>query len=94
MCLRAARLGRGFAQEAAAAVLKLAREVKGIPKLAAITSAQNNVSMAVLREIGFTYQGMIQLPGMERKSSLFYHQVGCGIKIKIEIEGAQQRAAS
>ena len=46
-------------------MLKHAQEVMGIPKLAAITSAENYVSMAVLRKIGFTYQGMIQLPGIE-----------------------------
>lgn len=63
--------GQGFAQEAAAAVLKHAIEVMGIPKLAAITSAENYASMAVLRKIGFTYQGMIQLPGIERESTHF-----------------------
>ena len=63
--------GQGYAQEAAAAVLKHAQEVMGIPKLAAITSAENYVSMAVLRKIGFTYQGMIQLPGIEHESTHF-----------------------
>jgi len=63
--------GQGYAQEAAAAVLKHARDVMGIPKLAAITSAENYASMAVLRKIGFTYQGMIQLPGIEHESTHF-----------------------
>ena len=63
--------GQGYAQEAAAAVLQHAREVMGIPKLAAITSAENYASMAVLRKIGFTYQGMIQLPGIEHESTHF-----------------------
>lgn len=63
--------GQGYAQEAAAAVLKHARDVMGIPKLAAITSAENYASMAVLRKIGFTYQGMIQLPGIEHESTYF-----------------------
>lgn len=63
--------GQGFAQEAAAAVLRHAMEMLGIPKLAAITTLENFASMAVLRKIGFTYQGTIQLPGVDRESTLF-----------------------
>lgn len=63
--------GRGYAQEAAAAVLAHARGPLGIPKLAAITTPENFASMAVLRKIGFTFQGMIQLPGIERESTHF-----------------------
>ena len=63
--------GQGYAQEAAAAVLKHAQDIMGIPRLAAITSAENYASMAVLRKIGFTYQGMIQLPGIERERTHF-----------------------
>jgi ribosomal-protein-alanine N-acetyltransferase len=63
--------GRGYAQEAAAAVLAHARGPLGIPKLAAITSPENFASMAVLRKIGFTFHGMIELPGIERESTYF-----------------------
>ena len=63
--------GRGYAQEAAAAVLAHAQGPLGIPKLAAITSPENFASMAVLRKIGFTYHGMIELPGVERESTYF-----------------------
>ena len=63
--------GLGYAQEAAAGVLRHARTALGIPKLAAITSPENYASMAVLRKIGFAYQGLIQLPGMERESTHF-----------------------
>ena len=63
--------GRGYAQEAAAAVLAHAQGPMGIPKLAAITTPENFASMAVLRKIGFTYQGMIQLPGIDRESTYF-----------------------
>lgn len=63
--------GQGYAQEAAAGVLKHAQDTLGIPKLAAITSPENYASMAVLRKIGFTYQGMVQLPGIERESTHF-----------------------
>jgi RimJ/RimL family protein N-acetyltransferase len=63
--------GQGYAQEAAAAVLAHALGPLGIPKLAAITSPENFASMAVLRKIGFTFQGMIELPGIERESTYF-----------------------
>lgn len=63
--------GRGYAQEAAGAVLRHAVGALGIPKLAAITTLENFASMAVLRKIGFTYQGTIQLPGIDRESTYF-----------------------
>ncbi len=63
--------GRGYAQEAAAAVLAHAQGPMGIPKLAAITTPENFASMAVLRKAGFIYQGMIQLPGIDRESTYF-----------------------
>ena len=63
--------GQGYAQEAAAAVLAHAQGALGIPVLAAITSPENFASMAVLRKIGFTFRGMIELPGAERESTYF-----------------------
>jgi RimJ/RimL family protein N-acetyltransferase len=63
--------GQGYAQEAAAAVLAHAQGPLGIPKLAAITTLENFASMAVLRKIGFTYRGVIQLPGVDRESTHF-----------------------
>ena len=63
--------GQGFAQEAAAAVLARAQTVLDIPTLAAITSTDNHASMAVLRKIGFTYQGLIRLPGHDEQSTYF-----------------------
>lgn len=63
--------GRGYAQEAAAAVVAHARDQLGIDRLAAVTSPENFASMAVLRKIGFTMQGMITLPGAERESTYF-----------------------
>ena len=63
--------GQGYAQEAAAGVLSFARTTLGIPRLAAITTPENEVSMAVLRKIGFVYQGVIQLPGHLGESTHF-----------------------
>jgi RimJ/RimL family protein N-acetyltransferase len=63
--------GRGYAQEAAAAVLAHAQGPMGIPRLAAITTPENFASMAVLRKVGFVFRGMITLPGAERESTYF-----------------------
>ena len=63
--------GQGYAQEAAGAVVRHAVEVLRVPRLAAITTLENFASMAVLRKVGFTYQGVIQLPGIERESTYF-----------------------
>lgn len=63
--------GRGYAQEAAAAVMRHARDALGLGRLAAITSPENYASMAVLRKVGFTFQGMITLPGATRESTYF-----------------------
>jgi RimJ/RimL family protein N-acetyltransferase len=63
--------GQGYAQEAAAAVMRHAREALKIGALAAITSPDNYASMAVLKKVGFTFQGMIQLPGVDGESTYF-----------------------
>jgi RimJ/RimL family protein N-acetyltransferase len=63
--------GRGYAQEVAAAVVDHARRNLGLQRLAAITTPENFASMAVLRKIGFTLQGMITLPGIDRESTHF-----------------------
>ena len=63
--------GRGYAQEAAAAVMRHAREKLGLRRLAAITTPENYASMAVLRKVGFTFQGMITLPDADRESTYF-----------------------
>ena len=52
-------------------MLAHARGALGIPKLAAITSPENFASMAVLRKIGFTFHGVIDLPGVEGESTYF-----------------------
>lgn len=63
--------GKGYAQEAAGAVVRHARKRLGLRQLAAITAPENHASMAVLRKVGFTFQKMIQLPGIESESTYF-----------------------
>lgn len=63
--------GQGYAQEAAAAIVAHARAALGLTALAAITSPENYASMAVLRKVGFSFRGMIALPGIDRESTHF-----------------------
>jgi ribosomal-protein-alanine N-acetyltransferase len=63
--------GRGYAREAAQAVLDHARQVIGLPKVVAITTPGNAGSIAVLEKIGLKFEGLIKLPGHEDESSYF-----------------------
>lgn len=54
--------GKGYATEAAAAVLRHAREAMGLSKIAAITALENFASQRVLEKIGFRYVGTRDLP--------------------------------
>jgi len=62
---------RGYAREAAAATVAYAREKLAMKTLAAITKPDNKASMRVLEKVGFTFQGMIDLPGIEAPSTYF-----------------------
>ncbi len=62
---------KGYAVEAAAAVLKYGREVLGLPQIVAITSPDNDSSMRVLEKLGLKFAKMIQLPGIDGESRLF-----------------------
>jgi RimJ/RimL family protein N-acetyltransferase len=63
--------GQGYATEAAAAVLRHAREVIGLPKVVAITSPDNTASQRVLEKIGLRYVQIINLPGFDEPSAYF-----------------------
>jgi RimJ/RimL family protein N-acetyltransferase len=56
-----AHFGRGYASEAARALLVYARESMGIKRLLAITSPHNQESHALLLKIGMQLQGMVKL---------------------------------
>lgn len=56
--------GRGYATEAAAAVLADARVSRRIDRILAITSPENAPSVALLLKLGFEFESMLQLmPG-------------------------------
>jgi len=52
---------KGFAFEAAAAVLKDARERLQIQRILAITSLDNNASIGLLQRLGFSFDEVVQL---------------------------------
>lgn len=56
--------GKGYATEAASAVLAHVREVMGLPKLAAITQPSNQASQRVLEKLGFRYVDTRELEGI------------------------------
>lgn len=62
---------KGYASEAAAAVLAYARDVVGLTRLLAITNPDNAVSMRVLEKIGMSFEGMVRLSPDEPEVRLF-----------------------
>ena len=63
--------GKGYATEAAIAVLDYAKRELGIDKVLAITSPDNIASQRVLEKLGLTFQKQIYLPGY-RGASCYY----------------------
>jgi RimJ/RimL family protein N-acetyltransferase len=62
---------QGFASEAAASVLKEARERFGLKRVVAITSLDNNASIRVLEKNGLKFEGLIRLGDDPREVRLF-----------------------
>jgi [ribosomal protein S5]-alanine N-acetyltransferase len=63
--------GKGYASEAASAVLAHARDVLGMRRVLAITFPDNQASIRVLERIGMRREGTIRLPGEDRDTALF-----------------------
>ena len=66
-----AHAGRGFASEAAQAVVDHARQALGLQKLYALTSPDNLASMRVLEKCGFVFLKLLQSPADKSPSRLF-----------------------
>jgi RimJ/RimL family protein N-acetyltransferase len=62
---------QGFAVESASAVLAYGTQVLKIPRIVAITSAENSSSIAVLEKIGLKFQRMIRLTEQSPELKLF-----------------------
>jgi RimJ/RimL family protein N-acetyltransferase len=65
--------GRGYAQEAASAVLDYGKKTFGIKRIVAITSPDNLHSIRVLESIGFIYEQTLTLSGQGKATKLFAH---------------------
>ncbi len=62
---------RGFAFEAATAVMKYGQETLKLNRIVAITSLDNDASIKLLQRIGFTFEGIINLAQDREQVKLF-----------------------
>lgn len=62
---------KGYAVEAAAAVMSYGREVLGLGSILAITSPDNETSARLLGKIGLRFEGMVRLDGGGSEVKLF-----------------------
>ena len=63
--------GKGYASEAATALLNHARETLGLVTIVAITAPDNTASQRVLEKIGLRFVQMIDVPGYDGPSAFF-----------------------
>lgn len=69
--LRPAHWGRGYAYEAGAAVLGLARDGLRLPRVLAITKPSNTASGQLLEKLGLSYAGLCSMPPDGRETRLY-----------------------
>jgi RimJ/RimL family protein N-acetyltransferase len=69
--LRSAYYGRGYAFEAAQAVMRRGRDVLGFERIVAITSPDNHASIRLLRRLGLRFERTLRAPDVDRETSLF-----------------------
>jgi RimJ/RimL family protein N-acetyltransferase len=62
---------RGYAHEAAAAVMEHARRVVGLEQVLAIASPRNDSSLRLLHKLGFHYERDVLMPGDAEAVALF-----------------------
>jgi ribosomal-protein-alanine N-acetyltransferase len=66
---------RGYASEAASAVMSYAAERLGLRRVVAITDAGNQSSVRLLEKLGFRYERMVRMPGDDAELKLFASDV-------------------
>jgi [ribosomal protein S5]-alanine N-acetyltransferase len=69
--LRESFRGKGYAFEAASAVMQLGKQVLGLDRIVAITSPDNHASMGVLRKLGLEFERTVRIPDQSRDTRLF-----------------------
>lgn len=62
---------KGYALEAASAVMAFAKETLGLNRIVAITALNNHASIRVLNKLGLKFEKIIKLPGATSESRLF-----------------------
>jgi len=62
---------RGYAFEAACAVMRYGQQVLGLGRIVAITSPDNHASIKLLRRLGLEFERNIRVPEVARDTSLF-----------------------
>lgn len=68
--------GKGYASEAAGAVLAHGREAFGLRRVAAIVQPDNAASLRVLDRLGFAFDRMVRMPGEDRDIQLMTVALG------------------
>ena len=63
--------GQGYAQEAATAVMNVARTQLGLPRLFAITSVNNDRSGHLLLGLGFKFENLVRLAPADEELKLY-----------------------
>lgn len=63
--------GRGYAHEAASAVVEYARKTLGLARVVAIVSPDNESSIKLLEKLGMTFERMVRMPGDTQEIKLF-----------------------
>jgi RimJ/RimL family protein N-acetyltransferase len=66
--------GKGYAYEAASAVLKHANRTCGLQRVVAITSPDNYASIRLLEKMGLQFEKVLQLKGNDFDTKLFAYQ--------------------
>ncbi|HWW80239.1 MAG TPA: GNAT family N-acetyltransferase [Steroidobacteraceae bacterium] len=67
--------GKGYAIEAASAVMTLGLQTLRLERIVALTAPHNHDSMKLLERLGLKFERMIQFPGHPEESRLFAYQV-------------------
>lgn len=67
--------GRGYAREAALAVLSYGRTKLGLKRILAIVNPDNDSSIKLLERLGFQFQRMMRMPGEATDVRLFELQL-------------------
>jgi len=63
--------GKGYAFEAASAVMTYAKSVLGLNRIVAITSEDNHASAKLLEKLGLQFEGLIPFENTDEKVRLF-----------------------